>query len=746
MILVSLTTQCFKKLGDYSVNFTDGLNVISGDNAHGKSTLLQAVGFALYGNEAVSGVEADIRTWGETRAYSAELTFSEGGHTYVATRSKSTAKVTRDGELVANGKSECTKFITTLLTLNWKDFKTFVLSKQFDTFAILEEGATTLNRKVEERSGITLIDKVQSLSRGKARELELEAAKLEHAASSIEEQVAEAAEFQQKVDDLSAALTELKEAEPKAPTSVAPDAPAPEERPTYLTEKQNARIRAEESVANATIALARAQETLAQVTVESVEDAVEVLGGTEERIAEAEERLETVVMPQLQKSSDQLRTQAIAQNTLADLEASIMALYTTAGDSAAQATAIASANEKVSSVRAQLKEANEQKWNTDSQIKAISAALSGGVCPTCNRAYDDHADLDVAAERARLEELKVESLNLTQTLCDLNKELDSTQLDVRHLQAQLEQFEKLQEDHTKVSGELAKVEVDEARVEALRTEADTLRTALHDYEKDKLRAESALANATKQESLKKHCLSNVTTAQAALDEAQAALDSSVVVMDEQIAEATARWTDWQQAVSDIELQQKNYLSAAATWRVDVAETETNLRHARSDLSVWTKRVEQLREQVAEWERLTKKADACKRLATFLAERRASYLRDVWNQIMAVASAYINVATDGLITAVSYEDGTFFYEENELKPSVASASGAQLAFIGISIRIGLSRVLYGDNSLLIFDEPTESMSEANAASVVGALATSAKQVVVITHKTSDQELAKNVIEL
>lgn len=746
MILLSLTTQCFKKLGDYSVNFTDGLNVISGDNAHGKSTLLQAVGFALYGNEAVSGVEADIRTWGETRAYSAELTFSEGGHTYVATRSKSTAKVTRDGELVANGKSECTKFITTLLTLNWKDFKTFVLSKQFDTFAILEEGATTLNRKVEERSGITLIDKVQSLARGKARELELEAAKLEHAASSIEEESAEAEECKQLVEDLSNTIAELKASEPKAPTSVAPEAPALEERPTYLTEQKNTRTRAEQSVANAISALSRAQETLAQATVESVEDAVESLGETEERIAAAEERLETVVMPQLQKASEHLSTQSIAQITLADLEASIMAIYTIAGDSDAQRAAIAVAEEKVAYVRAELKTANEQKWNTSSQIEAITAALSGGVCPTCKRTYDDHADLDVAAENDRLEALKAEGLALTQTLCDLNKKLDSDQHEVRHMQSQLERFETLQTDHTKVSGELAKVEVDEELIEALRTEADALRTALRDYEKDKLRAESALANATKQENLQKHCQRNVTTAQAALDTAQAELGASVVVTDEQIEAASVRWSNWQQAVSDVELQQKSYLSAAATWRVDVAEAETNLRHARIDLEDVTKRVERLRGQVAEWERLTKKANACKRLATFLAERRASYLRDVWSQIMAVASAYINVATDGLITAVSYEDGNFFYEENELKPSVASASGAQLAFIGISIRIGLSRVLYGDNSLLIFDEPTESMSETNAASVVGALATSAKQVVVITHKTSDQELAKNVIEL
>ncbi|MNG17051.1 cysteine/glutathione ABC transporter membrane/ATP-binding component [compost metagenome] len=77
---------------------------------------------------------------------------------------------------------------------------------------------------------------------------------------------------------------------------------------------------------------------------------------------------------------------------------------------------------------------------------------------------------------------------------------------------------------------------------------------------------------------------------------------------------------------------------------------------------------------------------------------------------------------------------------------SSASGAQKGFIGTSLRIGLARALYGSDSLLIFDEPTESCSERNASGMTGMLAASAKQTLLITHRETDQALAENIINV
>ena len=49
MKLIKLVTTNFKRLGTFTANFTDGLNVICGENARGKSTLIQAIEAALFG-------------------------------------------------------------------------------------------------------------------------------------------------------------------------------------------------------------------------------------------------------------------------------------------------------------------------------------------------------------------------------------------------------------------------------------------------------------------------------------------------------------------------------------------------------------------------------------------------------------------------------------------------------------------------------------------------------------------------
>ena len=52
-MLKSITTKNFKKLSNSTITFTEGLNVIVGENAAGKSSLTHAIAFALYGIRAV---------------------------------------------------------------------------------------------------------------------------------------------------------------------------------------------------------------------------------------------------------------------------------------------------------------------------------------------------------------------------------------------------------------------------------------------------------------------------------------------------------------------------------------------------------------------------------------------------------------------------------------------------------------------------------------------------------------------
>ena len=174
MRLIKLITENFKKLGNFSAEFKDGLNIIAGENFQGKTTLLQAIEAAFFGTGVVPVKKENIPTWGQNN-FKLELWFAldEGDVFYVVTRNKSTAKLIRhtsgmEPELIANGNTPVTAEIEKLLGLAARDYNLFVQSKQGESSGILTFGATALNRKVEEFAGVDMIDKVQAEAQRRA--------------------------------------------------------------------------------------------------------------------------------------------------------------------------------------------------------------------------------------------------------------------------------------------------------------------------------------------------------------------------------------------------------------------------------------------------------------------------------------------------------------------------------------------------------------------------------------------------
>ena len=88
----------FKPYGDVDVRFRDGVTVIHGLNGSGKSSLLEACFFALYGSKALSGTLDDVIRNGEDDA-SIELQFTHEGVDYQIER-----HLRRSGDRVSTSK------------------------------------------------------------------------------------------------------------------------------------------------------------------------------------------------------------------------------------------------------------------------------------------------------------------------------------------------------------------------------------------------------------------------------------------------------------------------------------------------------------------------------------------------------------------------------------------------------------------------------------------------------------------
>ena len=172
MIFTKLNLENFKILGDRNFIFDPGSTLIVGENYSGKSTLLNAILFCLYGVRAISSDSANIPTRGTgSGKASVELWFTHRGKSYRCLRTLNNAKLWEDEKLKAEGASATTVAITDICNLDHKEFKLLVMSVLGETAGLVTYGAAGINALVEKKSGVSFIDAIRKKALAGARKL-----------------------------------------------------------------------------------------------------------------------------------------------------------------------------------------------------------------------------------------------------------------------------------------------------------------------------------------------------------------------------------------------------------------------------------------------------------------------------------------------------------------------------------------------------------------------------------------------
>lgn len=759
MQLLSLSTVNFKKLGTFQCDFTLGLNVIAGDNAQGKSTTLQAIEAALFGTTVVPGKKENIATWGQTK-FSIELRFKlhPGNEFYILTRTGTSAKLVRDWhtqvgeikepEIVANGTNPVTLMIEDLLGLSGKDWNLFVQSKQGSSAGILDFGAAALNRKVEEFAGVDLIDKVQAEAQRQAvqntshadahtvSEEDIKAAYDECQAASEAKQLAGI--------NVEAAVQEL-----EAHGSFALEQPP-------ATEPMRQAIRDVDTLSN--------KIGVAEVQVKNMQ----------ERVDEAKKRLEgrelqdaAALQAELQKAKTAGGELAVAEKNLQeeashrkavqqDTDESDLLLDTRQGefnanwaefDEDASQAVVDKMNIDIPAAEVELAARQEEVGKAKGAYDNLLMLSDGAVCPTCQRAKEDHDPVKLAAEA---EEARVYWESCKTSTAEYQTSINSVKADLKGRVETLAAYNKAAaavdsasegyKANTEALGKLRKAEDIQKDLEAATAALTASREAYAELNA-KLKGVTAANEAfnTDKDALtkaEKALNENEVTLQLLNDQLEAMPEPPT---DAELAAAVKAEADYQAALTSF-----NSVKQALTFAV--TEAQSAHRFAEQAYATAEAKVEQHKASAVKALEFATLAKKYSRLVQFLRDRRQAYLKEVWDTIMGVAGKLVRIASKDTITAISNDEGEFFYVEDGTLAPTASASGAQKAMIGVSLRVGLARALYGKDSLLSFDEPTESCREHNAASLAAMIAGSAKQVLLITHRETDQALAQNIINV
>ena len=160
-MLNSLKLRCFRQHVERTIEFSNGINTIRGANESGKSGILEAIGYCLFGARSLRTPIEQAVTWGEdVKRLRVVLTLTVDGTQYIISRSKSGAEVVVNDRVFVTGQNEVTNFASKLLGADSGAANRLMLAGQNSIRGALEEGPKALSQMIEDLAGFTVFDQV----------------------------------------------------------------------------------------------------------------------------------------------------------------------------------------------------------------------------------------------------------------------------------------------------------------------------------------------------------------------------------------------------------------------------------------------------------------------------------------------------------------------------------------------------------------------------------------------------------
>ncbi len=768
MKLRSLKLQNFRQHADTNIKFNRGLTGIIGDNGSGKSTILEAIAWALYGK--ARGTRDSIRfTRAKERSpVKVELEFELSGHRYRVVRGLTTAEVFQDdGESpVANSITGVTELVQRRLGMTRSEFfhTYFTGQKELDAMAAL--GPTERARFLSRVLGYDRISVAQEFVRERRRELVAEANGVKHGMPDkdavwrmVEEAEARLAVARTKLAESSQvrerSKVQLESVTPRYKEAQSARDVAQQLISELRVAESNAQAftrdveRLQGEVASVSVARQERETLEAQlVSARSVREELtrmEALAAADARRQALMERVRTLA------DEDAKREERLAKLASApELEKETVAALSVAKDKVAVQEQELSAQRTAwtrdrQEAETRLEALREQYAELEKQRKSLEGLGTDSPCPTCGKPLGESwkSVLELLttqwetvktdgnyyrARAAQLEKVPAQVTKLQEQLVVAQQDLAALERKLNRIQNALQEKVSLEEQIAETAGRLkqAKTELaalpagyDSARHAVLRRDVQVL----SDTEKRAARLDGIIEN----EIALRADLHRATTSR---DETRAKVinletQTKGVAVSEELFAAIKQ--EYERASSD-----------AQRAELDAQKAAHDVEHIRSELS----NAELSRAEFVRLQSKLEELDTDKRLHEEL-DRSFNDLRTDLNfalrpELSDSGSRFLDMLTDGRYSSIELDDEyrMLVIEDGVPKPVI---SGGEEDLCNLVLRLAISQMIAERSgqsfSLLVLDEVFGSLDDTRRDNVVALLRRlndQFEQVIVITH--------------
>lgn len=777
MKLISLQLKNFRQHKHSKIRFQDGMTAIVGANGSGKSTILEAITFALFGEQRQKKETIRFMWSEEGEKFAVELVFSFDGKTYRVYRDEKDAKFQDiTGEVPierANGLTAVTAESKRLLRLNYRQFiNSFCAEQKKLNFLDFDQSAK-LQEEVGRMLGYDRVGKAALKGKEEAREERIRAESIRTSLGdltelkfAVEGGKKELAQFEKQAETNRAAHQVLVEREGAAGVRrVQAEAYVKLDSERREIANKAEGLKTAERLTKAT--LTQAEKDVAEYSLLFPPEAEfqKLASGLKELEAERQKEAERNVWRA--QAQDLAKRITQAERELADLPAIDLPGLEKAIALALEAlTKVSAEHQARESAWSAQRTAAQQAWlaekgTVDAQAKALEKAeraAQAGECPECGQPITEGYRDELVERRTALTSALDRVASLEKGFRDLEKQPTD-------LQDLAKSIESARQAHTQAQTTFEKAKTDAghqyAKAEALKSDQQALGKL-----NEKIGAEaSKFDDAVYQSFLQRYKalepqhvrFVQLSSAGERLAAAQADHESAARAL----AEAHATFKEMgerlalmgfesavpaQEAIRDHD----NLRVALATAAQQLQTDQTMLTGAKDRLANAEIRVREYEAKKGELETRQSAERHLNYTSQELAALRERLNRDIGPELEARASENLSALTDGRYPRLTLD--TNFQPtitDGYLPKSVIS--GGEEDVLALSLRLALSELIQERNgmplSLLILDEVFGGLDEDRRSNVLQRLMSlkgKFRQILVISHIEDINQVADQAI--